>query len=67
MDIKRKDSSGPRGTKATLGIEICLDLLEKADDFNEGITLDTEIVPGLKLSVLIGILVATEQQTIVFS
>ena len=64
MDIKRKDSHGPRGVYATVGTRICLDSLEKADGFCEGINRDTEVVPGLKLSTLIDTLICNEQQTI---
>lgn len=64
MDIKRKDGHGPRGVYATVGTGICLDLLEKADDFCEGINQDTEVVPGLKLSSLINTLIAVEQQIV---
>ena len=66
MNLNRKDSSGARGTKSTLLTEICLDLFEKADDFCEGITCETEIVPGLTLRLLIDALVASEQQTVSF-
>lgn len=66
MNINRKDSHGPRGVWATIGTEICLDLLEKADDFCEGINRDTEVVPGLNLSTLIDTLISVEQQTVHF-
>jgi len=66
MNINRKDTHGPRGVWANVGIEICLDSLEKADGFCEGVDQDTEVVPGLKLSTLIDTLISVEQQTVHF-
>ncbi len=61
MIIHRRDPQS--GVELTPGrIKECLDLLEKAEEFNEGINWDTEIVPGLPLERLIQALISAEQE-----
>lgn len=61
MKINRKDpQSGVEITPSR--IKECLDLLEKSDDFTEGINWDTEIVKGLPLERMIQALISAEQE-----
>ena len=61
MKIHRNEMAG--GYEVTKGrIEKCLDLLEKSEDFNEGINWNTEVVPGLSVERMIYALIAAEQE-----
>lgn len=61
MEIYREDPKG--GSEVAINrVKDCLDLLEKSEDFNEGVHWDIEIVPHLTVERLIRALISAEQE-----
>lgn len=59
MDIDRERSQGDTALER---ISFCLDQLEKAKSFKNGISWNTDIVTSLTVEEMIGALVSAEQE-----
>ena len=61
MKIHRTDPQNGKDAAITR-VKECLDLLEKSEDFNEGVHWDIELVPHLSVEKIIRALVSAEQE-----